>query len=119
MPRSRASHVYVGIKTHVVALDRKTGEEVWRSPLPAKFRSAASLVTVVRDAEGLFATCAGEIFALDPRDGTLLWHNPLKGLGSGLTTAATDLGVAGGVSAQAAAIAQARAAQAAATSAAM
>ena len=114
MARSRASHVYVGIKTFVVALDRKDGAEVWRSQLPAKYKSSAALVSVVRDSDGLFATCAGEVFSLDPRDGTLLWHAPLKSLGAGLTTIATDLGASSNVSAQAAAIAQAQAAQAAA-----
>ncbi len=112
--------VYVGIKTFVLALDRKDGAELWRTQLPAKFKSSASLVSVVRDAEGLFATCAGEIFALDPRDGTLLWHEPLKGLGSGFTTVATDLGGTSSVSVQAASHAAAQAAAAhAATSAAV
>jgi len=86
------SLVYVGIKNHVVALDRRSGAEAWRTLLPAKYKSTASLVNVVRDAEGLFASCAGEMFALDPRDGTLLWHEPLKGLGTDLVTVATDLG---------------------------
>ncbi|MBK6308875.1 MAG: PQQ-binding-like beta-propeller repeat protein [Gemmatimonadetes bacterium] len=92
MARSRASLVYVGIKAHVIAFNRKTGEEVWRTQLPAKYKSTADFVNVVRDAEGLFATCAGEVFALDPRDGTLLWKDALKGLGTGLVTLATDLG---------------------------
>jgi len=94
MARSRASLVFVGIKNHVVAFDRKNGQEVWRTLLPAKHRSGASFVNVVRDADGLFATCAGEVFALDPRNGNLLWHDPLKGLGTGLVTLATDLGAA-------------------------
>lgn len=91
MPRNRTSLVYVGIKSQVVAFDRRTGVEVWRTALPAKYKSSASFVNVMRDAEGLFATCAGELFALDPRDGTLLWSDPLKGLGTGLVTMATDL----------------------------
>jgi len=94
MARSRASLVYVGIKNHVVAFDRKNGQEVWRTPLPAKYKSSASFVNVVRDADGLFATCGGEVFALDPRNGNLLWHDLLKGLGTGLVTLATDLGAA-------------------------
>ena len=92
MARARLSLLYVGIKTHVIAFDRKSGAEVWRSPLPIKYKSSASLVNVVRDAEGLFATCAGEVFALDPRTGAVLWREPLKGLGTGLVTMATDLG---------------------------
>ncbi len=92
MPRARHSLVYVGLKSQVVAFDRKTGQEVWRTPLPARYKSSGSLVNVVRDAEGLFASFAGEIFALDPRTGTLLWNDPLKGLGTGMATIATDLG---------------------------
>lgn len=92
MPRDRVSLVYVGIKSSVVALDRRTGEEMWRVALPAKYRTSASLVNVVRDADGLLATCAGELFALDPRSGSLRWRQPLKGLGMGLVTVATDLG---------------------------
>lgn len=92
MARARTSLVYVGIKSHVVAFDRKTGAEVWRVQLPAKYKSSASFVTVVRDADGLFAACAGEIFAIDPRNGTLQWKDELKKLGTGLVTIATDLG---------------------------
>ncbi len=92
MPRARHSLVYVGLKSHVIAFDRKTGQEVWRTPLPAKYKSSGSLVNVVRDDEGLFASFAGEIFSLDPRTGSLLWRDQLKGLGTGMATIATDQG---------------------------
>src|SRR5688572_13340050 len=90
MARSRGSLIYVGIKHSVLAFDRKTGTQVWSTALPAKYRSAASLVNVVRDNDGLFATCSGEVFALDPKTGDLLWHDPLKGFGTGLATLVTD-----------------------------
>jgi outer membrane protein assembly factor BamB len=92
MARTRGSLVYVGIRSFVLAFDRKTGAEVWRTQLPARYKSSASLVNVVRDNDGLFATCSGEIFALDPKSGEILWHDPLKGLGTGLATLVTDLG---------------------------
>jgi outer membrane protein assembly factor BamB len=92
MARSRHSLVYVGLKHQVIAFDRKNGVEVWRQALPAKYKSSSSFVNVVRDRDGLFATCAGELFALDPTTGQLLWHERLKGLGTGLITIATDLG---------------------------
>jgi outer membrane protein assembly factor BamB len=92
MARDKQSLVYIGLKHLVLAFDRKTGVEVWRTSLPAKYKSSASFVNVVRDRDGLFATCAGELFALDPATGTLLWHDQLKGLGTGLVTIATDLG---------------------------
>jgi outer membrane protein assembly factor BamB len=117
MPRAKRSLVYVGIKYHVVAFDRKNGLEVWRIALPAKYKSSSDFVNVVRDREGLFATCAGEIFCLDPEAGTLLWQDQLKGLGTGLVTVATDLGgtTASTVLGESAREAQAAAASGAAT----
>jgi len=92
MARSRSSLIYIGIKGHVLAFDRKTGVEIWRTQLPAKYKSSASFVNIVRDADGLFAACAGEVFALHPRTGELLWKDPLKGLGTGVISIATELG---------------------------
>ena len=118
MARARNSLVYVGLKSHVVAFDRKKGIEVWRQALPARYKSSSSFVNVVRDRDGLFATCAGELFALDPATGELLWHDQLKGLGTGLVTLATDLG-GGTAPTVLAESAQQQAAASAATSAAM
>jgi hypothetical protein len=92
MARASRSLVYVGVQHKVLAFDRKSGAAVWTAELPAKYKSSGSFVHVVRDAEGLFATCAGELFALDPKSGELLWHEPLKGLGTGIVSVATDLG---------------------------
>jgi outer membrane protein assembly factor BamB len=89
---ARTSLVYIGIKNTVIAFDRRSGVEAWRVTLPIKYKSSASLVNIVRDAEGLFVSSAGELFSLDPRSGNILWHEPLKGLGTWLTTIATDLG---------------------------
>ena len=92
MKNRRHSLVYIGIKSSVAAFDSKTGAAVWRTLLPAKYKSSASFVTVVRDSEHLYAACAGELFALDPATGALRWHEPLKGQGTGLVSIATDLG---------------------------
>lgn len=114
MPRWRTSLVYVGIRSQVLAFDRKTGTEVWRTPLPARYKGSATLVNVFCDGEGLFASCAGEIFAINPRTGEILWHDPLKGLGTGMAIFASELG---GTS-QASAVTAAEAAQQAARTAA-
>lgn len=92
MARTRSSLLYVGIRAHVVAFDAKTGLEVWRTALPSKYRSSNAFVSVMRDADGLYATCAGELFSLDPRTGALLWHDALKGLGTGFVSLASDAG---------------------------
>lgn len=115
MARWRASFIYVGIKHHVVAFDRKTGVEAWRTVLPARYKSTNTPVNVYCDAEGLFASCAGEIFALAQRSGAILWNNPMKGMGTGIAIFASPRGD----SAQGAALAAANSArQAAAASAA-
>lgn len=114
MARAQLSLVYVGIKNHVLAFDRRSGAAAWTTALPAKYKSSGSFVNVVRDTEGLFATCAGELFALDPRSGALLWHEPLKGHGTGLVTLATDLGGVTQVPVMAESVARAQAAAAAA-----
>lgn len=118
MPRARQSLIYVGIKQHVLAVDRRNGAIIWKTELPAKYRSSGTFVNVVHDAEGLVATCAGELFALDPKSGNLLWHEPLKGLGTGLVTVATDLGGATQSAVVSESVRQAQAAAAASASAA-
>jgi outer membrane protein assembly factor BamB len=75
--------VFIGVKGTVVAFDRATGSEVWRSELKGK-----DFVNVVLQDGALFATTKGELFCLDPSTGKIRWQNPLKGLGWGLITIA-------------------------------
>ena len=77
--------VFVGIGRSVVALNRATGEQVWATRI-----KGYDFVNVVLDGGSIFATCCGEIFCLDPLTGGVLWHNPLKGFGTGLATIATE-----------------------------
>ena len=96
MPRDPQVLIFVGIKNAVVALDDRTGTEVWRAEL-----HSSDYVTVLWDGEALLAANAGEVWRLDPARGEVLWHNELKGMGRGLvslassrrptTTADTDL----------------------------
>lgn len=85
MPRAKAEPLYVGIKGTVLALDRSTGTELWRTKLKGQ-----SVVIVHRDADNLYAMTQGEMFCVDPSSGALRWHNPLKGFGYGLGSMATD-----------------------------
>jgi outer membrane protein assembly factor BamB len=89
MRRTQADNlVYIGIKGTVLALDRRTGVEQWRTPL-----KGAYFVNVALDGDVLLATSRGEIFGLDPLTGRIRWHNPLKGMGWGLITiAGTSIG---------------------------
>ena len=86
--------VFVGIGRSVVALHRDTGEKVWATRI-----KGYDFVNVVLDGDRLYATCGGEIFCLDPITGDGLWHNPLKGFGTGLASIATERASGGGLTA--------------------
>ena len=86
MPRDPRTLIFVGIKNSVVAIDARTGDEVWR----AKLRGMTSFVTVHWDGEFLVAATYGELFGLDWKDGTIVWHNKMKGLGLGMVTLASS-----------------------------
>lgn len=84
MPRDPQTLVFVGIKSSVIALDERTGAEVWSTKL-----RGSDFVTVLWDGEALLAANGGEVFRLEPQSGTLMWHNQLKGLGRGLVSLAS------------------------------
>jgi outer membrane protein assembly factor BamB len=100
------SLAFVGIRGHVVALDRATGGERWRTRL-----KGAGTVVVASDGRRVIATTGGAAYCLDAATGTIVWTNPLRGLGFGLATIATDDAASG---AEAALVASAQARRAAA-----
>lgn len=117
-PRPRAGIVYVGLKASVIALDRRTGSQVWQTPLKGGVGRSTSFVTLHRDGDILYAAVGGELWALDPKSGTVLWHNPLKGFGYGIASILGDTeGVTSSTTSAAAAdyVRQAAAAASAAT----
>jgi outer membrane protein assembly factor BamB len=66
-------------------LDPETGAEFWRTKI-----KGSNFVNVAVHKDRVLATTGGEVFCLDRSSGRLLWHNPLRGLGLGLVTVATD-----------------------------
>lgn len=92
MARVERGLAYVGLKGHVLALDRRTGEIVWSAKL-----KGMSFVYVQLDGDLLLATTSGEVFALDPKLGGVVWHNPLKGYGLGTASVAGEFSAASGL----------------------
>jgi outer membrane protein assembly factor BamB len=86
-----AQLVFIGIKGSVVALNRATGQQVWVTRL-----KGSDFVNVHLQDGAVLASCSGEIFCLDPLTGVGMWHNPLKGFGTGLATIATEQNPQGG-----------------------
>ena len=77
--------VFIGIKGSTIALNRRTGEQVWATRL-----QSSDFVTVVVEDDKIFAATKGEIYCLDALTGEALWHNKLKGFGTVLATIATS-----------------------------
>eukprot|EP01091_Cochliopodium_minus_P003498 TRINITY_DN1341_c0_g1_i2.p1 TRINITY_DN1341_c0_g1~~TRINITY_DN1341_c0_g1_i2.p1 ORF type:complete len:454 (-),score=163.02 TRINITY_DN1341_c0_g1_i2:1350-2711(-) len=69
--------LFVAVCTHVVALDKHTGEDVWRCYL-GQFSGAASLVYTQQDK--LLVGVFGRLFSVDALTGTTEWENKLPGL---------------------------------------
>jgi outer membrane protein assembly factor BamB len=84
--------VFIGIKGSVVALNRATGQQEWATHL-----KGSDFVNVVLENEAILASCHGEIFCLDPLTGNALWHNPLRGFGTGLAAIATTRNPGGAI----------------------
>ena len=84
------SALLTGIKGQVVALDKSTGRELWRSKL-----KGSDFVNIIADGNLVFAATAGEVFCLDGTTGAILWNNPMKGLGHGLMSLLTAGGEGG------------------------
>ena len=79
--------IFIGIHGCAVALDRATGQEVWRTEL-----KGSDFVTVALTGRDLLAATKGRLYCLETATGTLRWQNELSGLGWGLVSiAGTDV----------------------------
>lgn len=106
MATKKNGPLYIGLGGHVVAIDRATGAEIWRTRL-----RSSSFVTISVEPDAIYAGANGELFCVDPATGAIRWHNKLRGLGMSVVA----FGDSGVTTAAAAAAAQAAAAAAAAT----
>ena len=81
--------VFLGTHGHVVAVERTTGRELWRTKL-----EGGDFVNLLLDADRIIATTKGKAFCVDAATGQLLWKNDMSGLGYGLICIATRTGSA-------------------------
>lgn len=71
--------LFLGIKGHVVCLNKETGQELWRKKLKIDWGKP----TIVVFSEDLFVYVTGTLFCLSSKTGEIKWQNSLKKLGSG------------------------------------
>ena len=83
----KAPSILLGVRSHVVSIDATSGTELWRTKL-----KSSQLVTIYPRGDRIFAGAAGELFCLEPSNGSILWHNGLKRLGFGIVCFAAESG---------------------------
>jgi outer membrane protein assembly factor BamB len=82
------SLVFASFNSRVVALDRETGELLWKWKSP----KGSGLPVILLDGDRLIVSVQGYMYCLDPMTGGELWQNPLKGLGVGTPCLASARG---------------------------
>jgi len=79
-----AKNVYCfpgGATTNIVAINRFTGKTVWESNAMVDSTSFCSPILIKLPERNIFVTCSRHlIFAMDCKNGELLWSYPLQGL---------------------------------------
>ncbi len=75
--------IFIGAKGWVVAIDRATGQEAWRSEL-----KGIDFVTLALSGRDVLAASRGRLYCLDASTGYVKWQNELKGLGWGIVSIA-------------------------------
>jgi outer membrane protein assembly factor BamB len=79
--------IFIGIRGDVIALDRATGQHIWKTVL-----KGAEFVSLLVDGDRLIVATKGEVYCLDAATGQEIWKNSLPGEGWGIATIATASG---------------------------
>jgi len=82
--------LYVGVKAHVVAVDKATGATLWQTKLKGGMAGGDRFVSLLVQDGCVFAHTYGELFCLDRETGAILWRNELAGLSYDIATLASD-----------------------------
>jgi outer membrane protein assembly factor BamB len=86
--RDAGSLVFVGFNSRIAALDRDTGELVWKWTCP----KGSGLPALLLDGDRLVVSVMGYTYCLDPLNGAEIWKNPLPGMGLGIPNLASARG---------------------------
>jgi outer membrane protein assembly factor BamB len=87
-PRELDSLIFVGFNSRIAALDRATGELVWKWRSP----KGTGIPALLLDGDRLIVSVQGYTHCLDPASGEELWFNPLSGMGLGTPCLASARG---------------------------
>jgi len=87
---STSNLVFIGTKSKVAALDKRTGAIQWETFLASGM--GGGFVTLLVDGPLIIAHTAGQVFCLNALTGETIWNNSLPGFGYGLASLATANG---------------------------
>ncbi len=82
--------VYVGVKGHVAALDKRDGRTLWQTKLKGGLTSGDRFVTLLVEDGRVYAHTCGEVFCLRGDTGEILWQNGLVGLSYDIASLAIE-----------------------------
>ena len=80
------NNLIIGIKGHVVCLNKQTGDRLWHT----KLKTTSGITNVSVDDEFVYAYSSGHLYCLSTESGEIQWHNPLTGMGYGPCIIATQ-----------------------------
>ena len=80
------SQIYLGIKGHVVCVEKQTGKKMWST----KLKGGMKITNVYCDSKNIYAYTSGHLFCLDQTFGKVQWVNTLSGYGYGACIFATN-----------------------------
>jgi outer membrane protein assembly factor BamB len=90
--------IFLGFNSRVAALDRATGEMIWKWKSP---EGTSVYVALLLDDDRLMVSVQGYTYCLNPLTGEEIWRNPLKGFGVGIPTLVSVNGRSAGAAAAA------------------
>jgi len=84
-----SNYVFVATSGQVAAVDKSTGQILWKSRIKSGFVAGSSFVTLLVDGNKVYAHTSGELYCLDAASGQILWTNDLPQMGFQLASLAT------------------------------
>tara|TARA_Y100001970_G_C13875996_1_gene671449 strand:- start:310 stop:663 length:354 start_codon:yes stop_codon:yes gene_type:complete len=78
--------LFLGIKGHVVCLDKVTGKKLWET----KLKSTSGVTNLLFEDKHVFAYAGGHLFCVNAENGRIKWENKLDGYGYGACIIASE-----------------------------
>ncbi|MCP3865647.1 MULTISPECIES: PQQ-binding-like beta-propeller repeat protein [Marisediminitalea] len=78
--------LFLGIRGHVVCLDKATGKKLWET----KLKSTSGVTNLLFEDKHVFAYAGGHLFCVNAENGRIKWENKLDGYGYGACIIASE-----------------------------